>query len=74
MIGNKNTAIRIVNAEESFAETLMQIANISKADAFKAIATLRKVKAIKVDAVGGRMVVKHGAYMDADVIRRAVEA
>jgi hypothetical protein len=72
MTGTKAIAQRIVNAEENFAEVLMNIANISKADAFKAMTTLRKLKMVKVDPVGGRMIVKHGSYIEADVIRRAV--
>jgi N-acetylglucosamine-6-phosphate deacetylase len=66
-------AQRIVNAEENFAQTLVENYGLTKAEAFKAMATLRKARAIKVDPVMGRMIIKHGAYMDAAVIRRAVE-
>ncbi len=68
----KNIAQRITNAEANMIATLGEIAGITEADATKAFATFRKVKAIKLDAVGGRYIVKHGAYMDAEVIRRAV--
>jgi protein-disulfide isomerase-like protein with CxxC motif len=63
---------RMVNAENAMIDTIMTIAGVSAADASKALKTLVMVKAIKLDAVGGRYIVKHGAYMDADVLRRAV--
>lgn len=69
----KSIAQRIVNAETNMIETIMTIADLPKADAVKAFAKLVQVKAIKLDAVGGRYIVKHGAFMDADVLRRAAQ-
>jgi DNA-binding IclR family transcriptional regulator len=74
MDGTKQIAQRIVTAENSFVEILMGIAGISRSDAFKALATFRKLKVVKLDPVGGRYTIRHGAYMAADVIRRAVNA
>lgn len=73
-LGNKHTAMRIVNAENSFVDGLMTAAGITRADAEKVLALYRKIKAVKMDAVGGRITVKHGAFWDAAVIRRAVAA
>jgi hypothetical protein len=71
--GFKNVAQRLVNAENDFAETLTHFAMISKADAFKALRTMLKLKVAKMDAVNGRISVKNGAYLDHDVICRAIE-
>jgi hypothetical protein len=65
-------AQRIVNAELHMVGLLMELADISKADAQKAFVTLRKAKALKLDAVIGRYMVKHGAFLNPDAIRRAV--
>jgi hypothetical protein len=32
----------------------------------------RKIKVVKLDAIGGTITVKHGAFWDADVIRKAL--
>ena len=71
--GLKDVAQRIVNAEENFTDTLVEIAGISKADAFKALATFRKAKAVKLHIGIGRITVKHGAFLAKDVILRAVQ-
>ena len=74
MIGNYNTALRIVQAGETFAETVAEIAGLTKAEGFKVLAAYRKAKVVKLDAVNGRYTVKHGAFFDVDVIRRAVNS
>lgn len=73
--GNKATALRIINAENDFAASLQTIAGISEEQAFKVMRFyLGKCKAAKLDAVIGKISVKHGAFLDRDVILRAVEA
>jgi hypothetical protein len=69
--GFRNAAHRIVNAQNSFLETLMVLGNINERQAMVAFSLMRKLKSVKLDAVGGRYSVKHGAYLDRDVIRRA---
>jgi len=69
--GFKAVAQRMVNAERTMIETLMNIANLTEAEARKAFVMLRKVKALKLDAVSGRYLVTHGTFMEPDVIRRA---
>lgn len=69
----KAIAQRTINAEESFISCLMEFGDIDKPSAERAYATLRKAKATKMDAVSGVIRVKHGAFLDRDVIRRAAE-
>lgn len=73
--GNRATAARIINAEKEFASSLQTIAGISEEQAMKVMSFyLGKCKAAKLDAVIGKINVKHGAFLDRDVILRAVEA
>ena len=72
MKGTQAMAQRIVNAEENFADTLVAIANITRDEAFKAMRTMLKLKVAKLDAVGGRITVKHGAYLETSAIINAV--
>jgi hypothetical protein len=72
MIGNLHTAQRIVNAENAFIEIIME-KGFTKEEATKAMNTMLKLKLAKMDAVIGRISVKHGAYLEVDVIRNAVE-
>lgn len=73
MIGNEHTAQRIVNAENHFIGILKEFGDLTDAQAEVAFQTFRKLKLIKLDAVGGRYSVKHGAFMERDVIRRAAK-
>lgn len=70
--GNRDTAQRMVNAENSFIESLMRTANITEPQAEKVLAFYRKIKVVKMDIVGGTITVKHGAFWDRDVIHRAL--
>lgn len=72
MEGTKQIAQRIVNAEENFADTVQEITGCTREDAFKALATMRKLKVIKLDAVIGRYIPKHGAFMAAEALRNAI--
>lgn len=73
--GNRATAARIINAHKVFNATLQGIAGITEEQA-KAVTAfyLGKCRAAKMDAVIGRIIVKHGAFLERDVILRAVEA
>ncbi len=70
--GLKNMATRITTAENNFIEVLINLGGITKAEAEKALATFRKLKLVKMDAVNGVLSVKHGAYLSKDAIRNAV--
>lgn len=69
----KDMATRITNAERSFDESLQEIAGIDKKDAANVRAFYLKHKLAKIDVVGGTINVKHGAFLDQDVILRAVD-
>ena len=70
--GFKNIAIRVVNAENNFVETLMNFGEISKEQAEKVLAVYRKLKLVKLDAVAGVISVKHGAYLEKSTIANAL--
>ena len=70
--GTQAIAQRIVNAENAFIETLMN-RGFSRAEAVKAMSTMIKLKVAKLDAVGGVINVKHGAFLEPSAIRNAVE-
>lgn len=70
--GFRNMAIRTVQAEERFVATVMD-RGFTRAEALKILAVYRKLKLVKMDAVNGTLTVKHGAYWDQDVLRRALE-
>lgn len=69
--GTRDIAQRIVNAENNFVQTLIEQGDISRSQAEKVMSFYLKNKLAKMDAVIGRISVKHGAYLDKDVIRRA---
>lgn len=72
MYGLKEVAQRIVNAEQNFIGVVREITGCSEADALKVLKTFRKLKVVKLDAVGGRYSVKHGIYLESDVLRNAI--
>jgi hypothetical protein len=66
-------ATRIVNAEESFIAFAMQQASITRVEAVRALVAMQRAKVLKIDPVSGSFHVKHGAFLDAAVIRRAAQ-
>lgn len=72
--GTKAIAERIVNAHLAFIKTIMTFGNISKADAVKVKDFYLKNKIAKLDPIIGRISVKHGAFLEAEIINRAVNA
>lgn len=69
--GTKAIADRIVRAHIDFIETLMNCGGISRDEATKVKDLYLKNKIAKCDAVIGRISVKHGAFLDKEVILRA---
>lgn len=67
-------ATRAANAEANFIASLVEIAGITEAEAEKVMALYRKEKLAKMDHVNGRITVKHGVFLEADVIHNAVAA
>lgn len=69
--GARAMAGRMVAAEESFLDMLMALGDIDRPAAERALACFRKHRAVKMDAVVGRLSVVDGRLLDRDVIRRA---
>jgi len=67
--GFEAVATRIEAARENFVGVLMDLGGLDAAAAAGVFERMRKLKAIKLDAVGGRWSVKHGSYLDRDVLQ-----
>jgi hypothetical protein len=72
MEGTRQVAQRIVNAGENFVATVQEITGCTRAEGFKALDTMRKLKVIKLDVTAGRYMAKHGAFMEPDALRNAI--
>ena len=70
----KDMATRSDTAERNFIETLRRQGGISEADARKVMTLYLKEKIAKLDWAIGRINVKHGAFLEKDVIQRAARA
>lgn len=70
----KAMAQRAVNAEAAFIESLMFHGDISEAAATKVASYYLREGIAKVDYGIGRVNIKHGAFLDKAVIRRALAA
>ena len=69
--GLKAVAARVAGAEEKFVKWAMNSAKLTKPQAEKALATMRKLKVVKIDANVGQFTFKHGAFAEPEVVRRA---
>lgn len=69
-----NMAIRIENAARAFKDNLVSQFGLSNSQAEKVLGVFIRIKAIKLDAIGGVYRLKHGAFWDKDVIQRAIES
>lgn len=69
--GLRDVAQRIVNAQNRFIDYAMEHGRLSRGQAETALAAFRKARVIKFDAVNGSFHVKHGAFLEPDVLRRA---
>ena len=69
----EDMATRMVNAEKAFVITLIALGDITKEEAVKVMAYYVKHKLVKLHVGIGAYTVKHGAFLDRDVIQRAVE-
>ncbi len=65
-------AHRIDNAHEDFTETLIRCGEFDREDAIKVKNLYLAKKLAKIDIGIGRINVKHGAYLDQDVLTRAL--
>ena len=69
----KNIARRAVNAENEFIESLQRLGGITEDQATLVMNYYLKHRIAKIDHGIGRVNVKHGAFLDRDVILRAVD-
>jgi hypothetical protein len=72
--GLQATGQRMANAENNFISNVSKLGGISPDEATKVMDHYQKLGLLKRDAVSGTLNVKHGAFMDKDVINRALEA
>jgi len=70
--GFKDIAERMNNAMIGFVESIARFGEINADDAKVVANFYMKNKLAKMDAVGGRISVKHGAYYDKDIIVKAL--
>lgn len=70
--GLKDIGKRMADAEINFIKTLQELGNISEEDAIKVFNYYLKHKLIKRDVAAGKYNVKHGAYLDPEIIKKAV--
>jgi hypothetical protein len=70
--GLRGVAQRLASAEENFIATLMERGSITRPEAERVLALYRKMKLVRRDAVSGVINVKHGGFLDRDVIQRAL--
>ena len=69
----RDIAQRIENAAAEFIESVREQFGTTTAEAEKVLRVFRKTKAVKLDPVGGRYRLTHGAFWESEVIRRAIE-
>lgn len=72
--GLKSVATRIENARRDFAEVLANLGGISAEEGAVLVDIYLKAKFAKLDAVAGRISVKHGGSLDRSFIRSALQA
>lgn len=67
-------AQKIVNAENDFVAQVVEKIGCTEAEGFKVFNLYKKNKLLsRVDLTNQRYAVKHGAFIAADVMRRALE-
>ncbi len=69
--GLRNMAQRSVNAEEAFLRYIIKRAALTQDQAEHVLLIYRKYRVIKFDAVNGTFHVKHGSFLEKDVLQRA---
>jgi len=72
--GLRAVAQRSVDAVNRFIAYAMEHGRLSRSQAEVALAAFRKARVIKFDAVNGTFHVKHGQFLEPDVLRRAAGA
>ncbi len=68
--GTKAIASRLVHGELAFEESLREIAGVTEDESIRMRQWMAKKKLTTRDFCLGRISVKHGAYLDKDVLLR----
>ena len=64
-------AERVRAGTDTFLEALEQLGELTSEQALAAYQALHKARVLKVDPIIGCVSVKHGRFLDRDVLRRA---
>lgn len=72
--GTRAFGHRLANCEINFANRVAAIIGGTQEDGFKVLAAYRKMKVVKIDTANQTYNVKHGAFLDASVLRRAINS
>lgn len=70
--GTKAVGQRWANAENNFIELCAEMGGFTKAESLHILAVFIKVKAVKLATGIGRYEFTHGAFVDVEVMRRAL--
>lgn len=73
MKGTEQVAQRMQLAQDNFVEIVQANTNANRVEAVKLLTAYIKNKIVKLDAVGGRYNVKHGAFYDKDVLQKNID-
>ena len=68
--GTRAIGHRLAHGEMAFEAQLVEIAHVTDDDAYKMRLWMKKKKLTTRDFCSGRISVKHGAYLDRDVLLR----
>lgn len=68
--GTREIGHRLARGEIDFETTLQELAGVTEAEALKMREWMTKKKLVTRDFCLGRISVKHGAYLDKDVLLR----
>lgn len=71
--GLQSMAERSVEAEDKFIDYCRTHAGLSRNEALRVIRTYRKARVLRFDAVNGSFHVKHGAFLEKDILRKAAK-
>lgn len=69
---NAPIATRLLNGVDNFLDSIQTIANCDRIQAQKVLNLYLKLKVAKQELVSGVISVKHGIYLDKDVIQNAI--
>ena len=69
----RDIAQRIETAETKFVAYVVEQTGMTTREAEHVLRVFKKCRVIKIDAVMGQWDIKHGAYLDVEVMRRAAK-